>query len=128
MIERRILYLVPTAVLATMALILAFSVNFSGGTVENTGGVVKPPSVPSAPIKPEVTPPDEEEVTPPSEAEEDYLTFISKRGYISEGGFPTIVGEVKNTGNFKMENMRITATFYCSSGKLIGEKDNRDPG
>jgi hypothetical protein len=65
-------------------------------------------------------------VTPAPEpaTEDDELLFLSKRGYINEWGCPTLVGEVKNGGNFSMTDILLTASFYCSSGKLIGAKED----
>lgn len=63
------------------------------------------------------------EVTPPAIETEEDLIFLSKRGYISETGCPTVIGEVKNGGNLSMTDIQLTASFYCSSGKLIGAKE-----
>jgi hypothetical protein len=62
--------------------------------------------------------------SPASSAESSDLVFISKRGYISESGCPTVIGEVKNGGNASMKDILLTASFYCSSGKLIGAKED----
>jgi len=64
------------------------------------------------------------DATPAPDTEESDLLFLSKRGYISEWGCPTLVGEVKNGGNFSMTDILLTASFYCSSGKLIGAEDD----
>jgi hypothetical protein len=62
--------------------------------------------------------------SPAFSAESSDLVFISKRGYISESGCPTVIGEVKNGGNASMKDILLTASFYCSSGKLIGAKED----
>ena len=89
MIQKKKLYLIVMAVLATFLLIIP--VGCSGAD------------------------------TP---AVDEGLIFLSKRGYISEAGYPTIVGEVKNGTSFSMGDILITASFYCSRGKLLGEKDD----
>jgi hypothetical protein len=65
-------------------------------------------------------------VTPAPEpaTDEDELLFVSKRGYINEIGCPTVIGEVRNDGESGMTDILLTASFYCSSGKLIGAKDD----
>jgi hypothetical protein len=64
------------------------------------------------------------DATPAPDTGDSDLLFLSKRGYISEWGCPTLVGEVKNGRNFSMTDILITASFYCSGGKLIGAKDD----
>ena len=62
--------------------------------------------------------------TPAPEVEDENIIFLSKRGYISAAGCPTILGKVTNVGNFTVKDILIMASFYCSKGKLIGEKDD----
>lgn len=66
------------------------------------------------------------DATSATDTEESDLLFLSKRGYISEWGCPTLVGEVKNGGNFSMTDILITASFYCSGGKLIGANEDME--
>lgn len=66
------------------------------------------------------TPKIEENATDGTDNEGEELVFQSKRGYISATGCPTIVGEVKNAGDFSFNNILITASFYCSKDKEVG--------
>ncbi len=52
------------------------------------------------------------------------LRFLSKRGYINEHGCPTVIGEVENGGNGSMKDVLLTASFYCSRGKLLGARED----
>lgn len=55
----------------------------------------------------------------------DNLIFLTKRGYISDNKCPSIVGELKNNSDFSIGDILLSAYFYCSSGKLMGGKEDK---
>ncbi|MFC2060547.1 FxLYD domain-containing protein [Chloroflexota bacterium] len=109
------LYLIAITVLV-VAFLFTLLVSCSPKAGENTINESGTSRVPSASR--------EDAAISAPDMEEEKLTFVSKRGYISETGCPTIVGEVENSGDFVMKDILITASFYCSKGKEVGGKED----
>jgi hypothetical protein len=51
------------------------------------------------------------------------LQIMGVTSYIDENGYYNLVGEVLNSGDYNMENVDIIATYYDTSGKVIGTAD-----
>jgi hypothetical protein len=51
------------------------------------------------------------------------LQTVGVTSYTDENGYYHLVGEVLNSGNSNMENVEIIATYYDSSGTVIGTGD-----
>lgn len=118
MIKKTMLYLVAIAVVAfAVLLVLSANVPFMSPEVAENATSDGAEAFDVQNASPTV------EVTSAPDTEENELIFLSKRGYINESGCPTVIGEVKNGGDFSMKDIMITASFYCSGGKLIGEKE-----
>lgn len=115
MMKKTRLYLLAIAVLAFALLLSGIAFFMSPEMSENAPEGSEAFNVPNASTA--------AEVTPASETEESDLLFLNKRGYISESGCPTLVGEVKNAGNLSMSDILITASFYCGCSKLMGAKE-----
>lgn len=48
------------------------------------------------------------------------VSILTKTGYYNtESGLPTIVGEVKNTGNASVKNVLVQGLFLCNDGNVI---------
>lgn len=115
MFKKKRFYLLAITAL-TVAFLLIPSVGCSPELDESMTNGIEAPDAPSTPPKAEVPPPPEPE-------EEEKVIFLSKRGYISQNGCPTIVGEVENAADFTMENIEISASFYCSKGRQVGGEE-----
>ena len=112
--KKNSLYLTAIIVL-TAASLLILPVGCSTNVDETASNGIETTDVPDTSHK---------DVDTATSDEKEELIFLSKRGYISEAGCPTIVGEVTNAGNSSMEDILITATFYCTSGRIIGAKED----
>ena len=111
--------------LGAVALLLMLSISSPARMAENTDSGPEAASTPQPPPETTVsTPSDGKEVTPPPDDKQAPIIFTSKRGYISQAGCPTIVGEVKNVSSSSNRDILITASFYCSKGKEIGAEEN----
>jgi hypothetical protein len=51
------------------------------------------------------------------------LQIMGVTSYLDENGYYNLVGEVLNSGDYNMENVDIIATYYDTSGKVIGTAD-----
>jgi len=62
------------------------------------------------------------------------LQILSNSSYIDSFGFMHVVGEIKNIGSIKTTYVKIIATFYDSSGKVVdcdftfSDPNELDPG
>ena len=106
MIKKNGLCLIAAIVLTVASLLVLFA----GCTTETGDGTGN-------------TTPGETPVATPNGVDSSLL-FLSKRGYISGAGCPTVVGELRNVGNSTVVSILLTASFHCSKGRLIGAKEN----
>ncbi len=52
------------------------------------------------------------------------VSILTKTGYYNtESGLPTIIGEVKNTGNTSVKNVLVQGLFLCNDGNVINNDE-----